>query len=188
MDLFRKGKKADGDGEDPPAPEDSKIEKRNNDDSKTATVGSNKKSVDGLDGLLADSDEDEGAEVFDDDDDEGDTPSRSHAGSVSASSTLSPKSFKEVVQNLGVSNFLIPKMVQHENIVSMDADGRGDSFESSEEEEDVTEYDEEHEDDGEDDKGSESAEDYTDDEDEGQEGYKVGGYHPVTVGELYNQR
>ena len=36
--------------------------------------------------------------------------------------------------------------------------------------------------------GSESAEDYTDDEDEGEEGYRPGGYHPVKVGEAYNQR
>ena len=36
--------------------------------------------------------------------------------------------------------------------------------------------------------GSDSAEDYTDDEDEGEDGYKPGGYHPVKVGEVYNQR
>jgi hypothetical protein len=33
-----------------------------------------------------------------------------------------------------------------------------------------------------------SAEDYTDDEDEGADGYKPGGYHPVKVGEVYYQR
>jgi hypothetical protein len=36
--------------------------------------------------------------------------------------------------------------------------------------------------------GSDSAEDYSDDEDEGEEGYKLGGYHPVKNGEVYNQR
>lgn len=36
--------------------------------------------------------------------------------------------------------------------------------------------------------GSDSGEDYTDDEDEGAEGYRPGGYHPVKVGEVYNQR
>jgi hypothetical protein len=36
--------------------------------------------------------------------------------------------------------------------------------------------------------GSESGEDYTDDEDEGEDGYKAGGYHPVKTGEVYNQR
>jgi hypothetical protein len=35
---------------------------------------------------------------------------------------------------------------------------------------------------------SDSAEDYTDDEDEGEDGYKPGGYHPVCIGEVYNQR
>jgi hypothetical protein len=36
--------------------------------------------------------------------------------------------------------------------------------------------------------GSDSGEDYTDDEDEGEDGYKSGGYHRVKVGEVYNQR
>jgi hypothetical protein len=36
--------------------------------------------------------------------------------------------------------------------------------------------------------GSASGEDYTDDEDEGEDGYRPGGYHPVKVGEIYNQR
>ena len=33
-----------------------------------------------------------------------------------------------------------------------------------------------------------SGEDYSDDEDEGEEGYRPGGYHRVSVGEVYNQR
>eukprot|EP01119_Soliformovum_irregulare_P011093 TRINITY_DN2756_c0_g1_i1.p1 TRINITY_DN2756_c0_g1~~TRINITY_DN2756_c0_g1_i1.p1 ORF type:complete len:583 (-),score=144.95 TRINITY_DN2756_c0_g1_i1:94-1782(-) len=33
-----------------------------------------------------------------------------------------------------------------------------------------------------------SEEDYSDDEDEGKEGYKKGGYHPVNIGETYNKR
>jgi hypothetical protein len=37
-------------------------------------------------------------------------------------------------------------------------------------------------------KGSESGEDYSDDEDEGDDGYKVGGYHRVQIGDVYNQR
>ena len=37
-------------------------------------------------------------------------------------------------------------------------------------------------------KGHESTEDYSDDEDEGEDGYKPGGYHAVKVGEVYNQR
>eukprot|EP01116_Phalansterium_solitarium_P024443 TRINITY_DN8968_c0_g2_i1.p1 TRINITY_DN8968_c0_g2~~TRINITY_DN8968_c0_g2_i1.p1 ORF type:complete len:593 (-),score=228.45 TRINITY_DN8968_c0_g2_i1:352-2130(-) len=35
---------------------------------------------------------------------------------------------------------------------------------------------------------SDSDEDLTDSEDEGREGYKKGGYHPVKVGEIYNDR
>mmetsp|Transcript_14502 Transcript_14502/g.21381 ORF Transcript_14502/g.21381 Transcript_14502/m.21381 type:complete len:1040 (+) Transcript_14502:427-3546(+) len=35
---------------------------------------------------------------------------------------------------------------------------------------------------------SDSGSDYTDDEDEGEAGYKPGGYHTVKVGEVYNQR
>lgn len=51
--------------------------------------------------------------------------------------------------------------------------------------------DEDDDDDDEDDKsdgGSDSGSDYTDDEHEGEAGYKPGGYHPVKVGEVYNQR
>jgi hypothetical protein len=33
-----------------------------------------------------------------------------------------------------------------------------------------------------------SGEDYSDDEDEGEEGYRPGGYHRVSIGEVYNQR
>jgi serine/threonine protein kinase len=36
--------------------------------------------------------------------------------------------------------------------------------------------------------GSDSGSDYSDDEDEGEGGYKPGGYHAVKVGEVYNQR
>jgi len=34
----------------------------------------------------------------------------------------------------------------------------------------------------------ESSEDYSDDENEGQDGYKEGGYHPIKVGDIFNQR
>ena len=33
-----------------------------------------------------------------------------------------------------------------------------------------------------------SGEDYSDDEDEGEEGYRPGGYHRVSIGQVYNQR
>jgi len=42
--------------------------------------------------------------------------------------------------------------------------------------------------DGGDDDGSGSNEDYSNDEDEGEDGYKAGGYHPVKIAEVYNQR
>lgn len=35
---------------------------------------------------------------------------------------------------------------------------------------------------------SDSGEDYSDDEDEGEDGYKAGGYHPVKIAEVYHQR
>ena len=38
------------------------------------------------------------------------------------------------------------------------------------------------------DDGSGSNEDYSNDEDEGEDGYKPGGYHPVKIAEVYNQR
>ena len=47
--------------------------------------------------------------------------------------------------------------------------------------------DDDDDDDDHDDKSSESGEDYTDDEDEGESGYKAGGYHPVKVGDIFNQ-
>jgi hypothetical protein len=56
---------------------------------------------------------------------------------------------------------------------------------TSDEEHDADDDDEEGE--GDEDKSSESGEDYTDDEDEGESGYKPGGYHPVNVGDIFNQ-
>ena len=38
------------------------------------------------------------------------------------------------------------------------------------------------------DSSTSSDEDYSDDEDEGFEGYKKGGYHPVQIGEMYKNR
>ena len=65
-------------------------------------------------------------------------------------------------------------------------DSDDDAVEEEEEEEDGETYDE---DDGEDeDEDEDSDEDYSDDDDEGSEGYKVGGYHPVKVGEVYHRR
>lgn len=38
------------------------------------------------------------------------------------------------------------------------------------------------------DAGSSSDEDYSDDEEEGEDGYRIGGYHPVSIGDKYNSR
>jgi hypothetical protein len=150
---------------------------------------------------LVDSDPEE-AEIFDDDEDELETPSRSVAGSTS--SNRSAKSFKDVVQNLGGSPFLsIPTTVQPGTMIDFESsskhsrrslDGSQSSKASSHSgDEDLSSNDaggatSDDKEDAEDEKGSDSAEDYTDDEDEGQDGYKAGGYHPVKVGEVYNQR
>jgi len=67
------------------------------------------------------------------------------------------------------------------------SDGSGDEGEDDDADENRTAASDE--DDGDNKSGgSDSAEDYTDDEDEGSDGYKPGGYHPVKVGEVYNQR
>jgi len=66
---------------------------------------------------------------------------------------------------------------------SKQQDGSDDDDESEDED------DSDKDDDDDDDKdGSDSGSDYTDDEHEGEAGYKAGGYHPVKVGEVYNQR
>eukprot|EP00923_Selenidium_pygospionis_P028222 GHVN01050839.1.p1 GENE.GHVN01050839.1~~GHVN01050839.1.p1 ORF type:complete len:979 (+),score=221.71 GHVN01050839.1:2704-5640(+) len=43
-------------------------------------------------------------------------------------------------------------------------------------------------DEGDEGEGSEQDQDYTESDDEGQDGYKKGGYHPIRVGEIYNNR
>jgi len=65
-----------------------------------------------------------------------------------------------------------------------DADGSHHSRNTNNADED----DDESHDDNDEKHGSDSGEDYTDDEDEGEDGYKTGGYHRVKIGEVYNQR
>ena len=70
--------------------------------------------------------------------------------------------------------------------------------EEEEEEDDVTgedddedlegDYEDDEEEDDDEDEDEDSDEDYSDDDDEGSEGYKIGGYHPVKVGEVYHRR
>ena len=58
-----------------------------------------------------------------------------------------------------------------------------------EEDEDDDDEDDDDDDDAEEESEEEdSDEDYSDDDDEGSEGYKIGGYHPVKVGEVYHRR
>lgn len=172
--------------------------------------------LDSIDALV-DSDA-EGADIFDDDDDEDDVGSTTHTGSIhsraSASGEPSPNSnYTEVVQNLATSPFLSPLAAKGDmsegsldleitltsrhskhsasSKLSKDSIVRGLSGERIDE---TSAKSENHDNDNDsktsqnDDRGSDSAEDYSDDEDEGQDGYKPGGYHPVKVGEVYNQR
>ena len=77
-----------------------------------------------------------------------------------------------------------------------DLDEEGDSSSSSSSNDDDDQspntQDDSHSQEGEDDEEKKSdhssGEDYSDDEDEGEEGYRPGGYHRVSVGEVYNQR
>ena len=173
MDLFRKIKKTTS------APcTDSEMEHDSEEiassNSYNDAVVANDK-INSIDDLL-ESDE-ECAEIFDDDneDDYPQTPSK--AVNVSISSSISPKSFQEVVQSLGGGLSL-----QQNN--GAESSKHSPSRDDEEEEEETNSIKE----DEEEDKGSESAEDYTDDEDEGEDSYKPGGYHPVEVGEVYNQK
>ena len=171
MDLFRKIKKTTSapcaEVEHDSGDEVASSNSCNSNNNEVVAVNDDK--LNSIDDLL-DSDE-ECAEIFDDDneDDYPQTPSK--AGSVSISSSISPKSFQEVVQSLG-GGLSMPQ----------DIDGSKHSPSKDEEESDSRRGDEEEE------KGSDSAEDYTDDEDEGEDSYKPGGYHPVEIGEVYNQK
>lgn len=130
----------------------------------------------GIDALV-DSDE-EAAEIFDDD--EEDMVVQSASGSIvdGAASLTSPRNFKDVMDELRLA---VPTIIQHEV-----ADASRNSF-TDHDHNDQNSVGTESDDDNKS-GGSDSAEDYTDDEDEGADGYKPGGYHPVKVGESYNQR
>ena len=181
---------------------------------------------DGIDALI-DSDGESGADIFDDDDDDdGQVHSLSGTSMIGSAASMSPKSFKEVMDNItsivggggGSSHSKIPSMIQHPDLGMTSTSalageesktsllGNSDRDEEQDDDRDAiadgsssrkeelstsagagTESDDA-DDDDDDKSGSESAEDYTDDEDEGSDGYKPGGYHPVSVGEVYNQR
>ena len=122
-----------------------------------------------IDALVNSDDEGDVAEIFNDSDDDDDSPPSVHQQDhqhtpSSVRSTLSKgatKAFQDV-------------------LASLDGGAGGGGSDDDDEDDD--------DDDNDKSKNSDSAEDYTDDEDEGEEGYKPGGYHPVKVGEVYNQR
>ena len=66
-----------------------------------------------------------------------------------------------------------------------ETDGEESSGEETEYETESGSGEEEEEDDEEE---TSSDEDYSDDDDEGTEGYRPGGYHPVSLGEVYNNK
>lgn len=138
---------------------------------------------------LVDSDPDE-TDIFDDsDNDEADQNASSiNSRQSSRNPSESPVSFKDVVRNLGQPLLnTVPKLV----MPSSEGDDSGEegplasedgSSPSGEHGDPTTSSDKEASAD------SGSAEDYSDDEEEGEDGYKPGGYHRVSVGETYNQR
>lgn len=158
----------------------------------TAAGGAGSGSGGGVESLkMLDSDDGADMEIFNDD--EGDEYAASGGGkgagrketSSSFAADESPISWsgtgKKKVVSAALRNEIkellntpltIPALVQSKKGRDRDRD-RGDS-----DDDDADDHD---------DKSSESGEDYTDDEDEGESGYKTGGYHPVKVGDIFNQ-
>jgi hypothetical protein len=121
-------------------------------------------------GIIVDSDEDE---IFDDEDEDEGTGGGDGGNTPSAS-----LDYRDMLSSGADATRKVKgsKDKQHKDHSESEAD---------DDEDDAT--------DSEDDKGgkgngSDSGEDYTDDEDEGEDAYRPGGYHPVKVGEVYNQR
>jgi hypothetical protein len=154
------------------------------DDEENVVVKKEKSTKSGIDALI-DSDED-GAEIFNDCDESSDEDEDNvHDTPSSRRSTMSRQSvskFQDVVTALDddVEQSRARLSNGSSEVVELEDDGDGDEESSSTRDED--------DDDEEEKSNSDSAEDYTDDEDEGEDGYKPGGYHPVKIGEVYNQR
>jgi hypothetical protein len=138
--------------------------------------------------IIVDSDEDD---IFDDEDEDDVADDDENAGGSDI-----PSSSLDYRDMLAAGTSAVVAPVQ--KVISAgeeESQQTGDSYRSShseseeEEEDDDTESDEDDDDkNGKGGAGSDSGEDYTDDEDEGEDGYRPGGYHPVKVGEVYNQR
>ena len=153
----------------------------------------------GIDALI-DSDED-GAEIFTDGDSEEDP---GNVSMVSDSSHRSPAVTEKVslsprqIKGQTLSSPYAKNGSQHADSdrraslttgnLNVQHDEEDDAEEISSSAEDGTTSDEVDDLEDEDKSNSDSAEDYTDDEDEGEDGYKPGGYHVVKVGEVFNQR
>jgi hypothetical protein len=141
--------------------------------------------------IIVDSDEDE---IFDDEDDD-DVADDSEAGDLPSAKI----DYRDMLA-AGASAIVAPiqKVVNATNRDDEESQRTGDSYHSSDaesEDEDEEDAEDTESDDDDEDKpnskgggGSDSGEDYTDDEDEGEDGYRPGGYHPVKIGEVYNQR
>jgi hypothetical protein len=143
-------------------------------------------SASGIDALI-DSDEDL-AEIFNDgdsDDEAGNVSmvsDSSHRSAAGEKPSLSPRQYRD--QALGS-----PYGKAGMNQMDADVDAIRARFSLNQQEDDDDDTASEEIDEADDDKShSDSAEDYTDDEDEGEDGYKPGGYHSVKIGEVFNQR
>lgn len=147
---------------------------------------------------LVDSDP-EGTDIFDDsdNDDEDGQNAASSINSSRQSSQAHPSEspggggFKDVL-NLGQPLLSsVPKLVMPQRGESDDRSADDDD-EDDDEEDDHSALDNDQSTASEDGANvsddSASAEDYSDDEEEGEEGYKPGGYHRVAISETYNQR
>jgi hypothetical protein len=144
---------------------------------KIAFGGSMPQAKAGLD-MFEDSDNDE---IFDDDDDD-DVAVNQHTGT--------PLDISELLSG-GVNAIVAPI----KNAINSNDDHSQNTGDSDDNISDNDSYEDTESEDEKDQRtkhkngnGSDSGEDYTDDEDEGEDGYKPGGYHRVKAGEVYNQR
>ncbi|CAB9499444.1 SRSF protein kinase 1 [Seminavis robusta] len=148
--------------------------------SSSAAAGAASGGVESL--KMLDSDDGADMDIFDDDDDD-------YGGGREDFAEKSPSSWvgggpkkqvspalREEIKDLLSTPLTIPTLVQPQH--------KRDEFGTSDDDHDDDDDDDAE---GEEDKSSESGEDYTDDEDEGESGYKPGGYHPVNVGDVFNQ-
>lgn len=151
------------------------------------TPGKKPGSQDAVD-IIVDSDEDE---IFDDEDDEDGGGEDEKA--VATDTAPQPLDYRDMI---AAGTSVMKKVINTAGREEEESQRTGDSYHSSEGESDDDDDGDDTESEEEDDEkgnekgggGSDSGEDYTDDEDEGEDGYRPGGYHPVKIGEVYNQR